>query len=88
MKQRIAKCVSDRAPVHTGSSSCGTIFLWSRTALLLLLKVEYSVSDRFLKWPRPDLNTFVRAEIAMELFIGKFDATTTGSRYDPTWNIF
>ena len=72
MKWSAAKCVSDLAPVHTEKASSGTIFA-----------PERPVSDRFLKWSGPSLNTFVGAEIAMEPFIGKSEATITGSRFDP-----
>ena len=82
MKLSIAKCVSDRASVHAGNDSSGTMFALEQDCCILLLKVEHPVSDRFLKQSRGSLNTFDAARIAMEPLTGKFKATTTEFRCD------
>ena len=61
MKQSVAKCVSYRAPVHTGNASSGTTVAPEQDFSAPLLKVERFVSDRFLKGSGSSLNTFVRA---------------------------
>ena len=68
----VAKCVFDRASVHTENASSGTSFAPEQNCSALLLKVERPVSDRFLKRSEPSLNTFFGAEIATEPRIGKF----------------
>ena len=40
MKQNVAKCVLDRAPVHTGNASSGTIFAQEQDYSALVLKAE------------------------------------------------
>ena len=72
MKRSVAKCVFDRASVHTENASSGTSFAPEQNCSALLLKVERPVSDRFLKRSGPSLNTFFGAEIATEPRIGKF----------------
>ena len=47
VKRSIAKCVLDRASVHTGNASAETIFAPEQDCCDPLLKVERPVSDRF-----------------------------------------
>ena len=61
MKRSVADSVPDRASsVYTRNA-----------AFAPLLKVERSVSDRFLKRFESSLNTFIGAEITTELRFGK-----------------
>ena len=82
VKQNIAKWVSNRASVHTGNSSSGTIFVPKQDCSAALLKVERIVSDRFLKQFEPSLNTLVGVKITTGVLIGEFKVTTTGSRFN------
>ena len=74
MKRSVAESVSDRASVHTRTLLSKQFLFRNSTALLCsapLLKVECSVSDRFLKRSESSLNTFIGAEIATESRFGK-----------------
>ena len=87
VKRSVAESVPDRASVHTRNASfeavsapeqycSGTVLLRNSTApeqycSAPLLKVERSVSDRFLRRSESSLNTFIGAEIATEPRIGK-----------------
>ena len=82
-KQNVAKCVSNRAPVHTGNASSGTTFVLEQDCSAALLKVEHIVSDRFSKRSGSNLNTFVKVKITTGLLIGESETTTTGSRFKP-----
>ena len=87
-KRSVAKCVSDRAPVHTRNANFGTIFAPEQDCSAPLLKVKRSVQDKLLKQSGPSLNTFIGAEIATDPLIRKFDAATTGPdviRIEPAW---
>ena len=83
VKQNVAKCVSNRVPVHNGNASSRTIFVPEQDCSAALLKVERIVSDRFSKRSGPSLNTFVGAKITTGLLFGEFEATITGSRFNP-----
>ena len=83
VKQNAVNCVSNRAPVHNGNASSGTIFVPEQDCSAALLKVERIVLDRFLKRSGSSLNTFVGVKIITGLLIGEFEATITGSRFNP-----
>ena len=61
----------DRASVHTRNAAFKAVSAPEQYCSAPLLKVERSVSDRFLKQPESSLNTFIVAEIAAEPRIGK-----------------
>ena len=55
-----------KASVHTRNVAFEAVSAPEQYCSTPLLKVERSVSDRFLKWSKSSLNTFIGAEIAME----------------------
>ena len=67
----VAESVPDRASVRTRNAAFGEVSAPERYCSASLLKVECSVSDRFLKRSKSSSNTFIRAEIAMEPRFGK-----------------
>ena len=83
VKRSVAGSVSDRASVHTRNAAfeavsapeqyCFAPLLKVERSVSdrFLLKVERSVSDRFLKRSESSLNTFIGAEIATEPRFGK-----------------
>ena len=71
VKWSIAERVLDRASFHTGNSAFKAFSAPAQYCPALLLKVECSVSDRFFKQSEFHLNTFIRAEIAMEPHFSK-----------------
>ena len=66
MKRSIAECVLDRTSVHTGNAAFEAVSAPEQCCSAPLLKVERSVSDRFLKRFESSLNTSIGAEIATE----------------------
>ena len=71
VKRSVAESVSDRASVHTRNAAFEAASAPEQYCSAPLLKVERSVSDRFLRRSESSLNTFIRAEIATEPRIGK-----------------
>ena len=71
MKRSVAESVPDRASLYTRSTAFEAVSAPEQYCSALLLKVESSISDRFLKWPESSLNTFIAAEIATEPHFGK-----------------
>ena len=71
LKRSIAESVSDRASVHTRNTAFEAVSALEQYCSAPLLKVERSVSDRFLKRSESSLNTFIGAEIATEPRFGK-----------------
>ena len=71
VKQSIAESVPDRASVHTTKAAFEAVSAPEQYCSALLLKVECSLSDRFLKWSESSLNISIGAEIATELRFGK-----------------
>ena len=71
VKRSVAESVPDRASVHTRNAAFEAVSAPEQCCSAPLLKVERSVSDRFLKRSELSLNTFIRAEIAMEPRFGK-----------------
>ena len=71
VKWSVAERVPDMASVHITNTAFEAVSTPEQNFSNPLLKVERSVSDRFLKRSRSSLNTFVGAEIAMEPPTGK-----------------
>ena len=59
VKRSVAESVPDRASVHTRNVAFEAVSVPEQKCSALLLKVERSVSDRFLKRSRSSLNTFI-----------------------------
>ena len=70
-KRSVAESVQDTASVHTRNADFEAISAPEQCCSAPLLKVERSVSDRFLKWSESSLNTFIGAETAKEPRFGK-----------------
>ena len=71
VKRSIAESVPDRASVHIRNAAFEAVSAPEQYCSSPLLKVERSVSDRFLRRSESSLNTFIGAEIATEPRIGK-----------------
>ena len=71
MKRSNAESVPDMASVHTRNATFKAVSAPKLYCSVLLLKVERSVSDRFLKWSESSLNTFIGGKIATEPRFGK-----------------
>ena len=71
MKRSVAESVLDRASVHTRNAAFKAVSAPEQYCSAPLLKVERSVSNRFLKQFESSLSTFIGAEIAVEPLIGK-----------------
>ena len=57
VKQSVAESVPNRASVHTRNAAFEVVFVPEQNCSAPLLKVERSVSDRFLKQSESSLNT-------------------------------
>ena len=71
VKRSVTESVPDRASVHTRDTAFEAFSAPEQYCSAPLLKVECFISDRFLKRSESSLNTFIRAEIAMEPRFGK-----------------
>ena len=71
MKRSVAESVPDRTSVHTRNTGFKAVSAPEQSCSAPLLKVERSVSDRFLKRSESSLNSFIGAEIATEPPFGK-----------------
>ena len=71
VKRNVAGSVRNRASVHTRNAAFEGVSAPEQYCSAPLLKVERSVSDRFLKRSDSSLNTFIGAEIATEPRFGK-----------------
>ena len=71
VKRSGAKSLADRASVHTRNAAFEAFSAPKQYCSAPLLKVERSVSDRFLKRSESSRNTFIGAEIATEPRSGK-----------------
>ena len=71
MKRSVAESLPDRASVHTRNAAFEAFSAPEQYCSAPLLKVERSVSGRFLERSELSLNTFIGAEIATELRFGK-----------------
>ena len=79
VKGSVAENVPDRASVHTRNAGFEAVSAPEQYCSAPLLKVERSVSDRFLKRSESSLNTFIGAEIATEPRFGKLSFQSKGS---------
>ena len=64
VKRSATESVLDRASVHTRNAAFEAFSAPEQYCSAPLLKVERSVSDRFLKRSESSVNTFIGAEIA------------------------
>ena len=71
VKRSVTESVPDRASVHIRYAAFEAVSAPEQYCSAPLLKVERSVSDRFLRRSESSLNTFIGAEIATEPRIGK-----------------
>ena len=71
VKRSVTESVPDRASVHTRNAAFEAVSAPEQYCSALLLKVERSVSDRFLKRSESSVYTFIGAEIATEPRFGK-----------------
>ena len=71
MKRSVAESVPDKASVHTRNAALEAFSAPEQYCSAPLLKVERSVSDRFLKRSESSLKTFIRAELATKPRFGK-----------------
>ena len=71
VKRNVAESVLDRASVHTWNAAFEAVSAPEQYCSDPLLKVERSLSDRFMKRSESSLNTFIRAEIGTEPRFGK-----------------
>ena len=71
VKRSVAESVPDRASVHTRNATFKAVSAPEQYCSAPLLKVERSVSNRFLRRSESSLNTFIGAEIATEPRFGK-----------------
>ena len=71
VKRSVAESVPDRASVYIRNAAFEAVSAPEQYCSAPLLKVERSVSDRFLRRSESSLNTFIGAEIATEPPIGK-----------------
>ena len=71
VKRSVAESVPDKASVHTRNAAFEAVSAPGQYCSAPLLKVERSVSNRFLRRSESSLNTFIRAEIATEPRFGK-----------------
>ena len=71
VKRSVVESVPDRASVHTRTAAFEAVSAPEQYCSAPLLKMERSVSDRFLRPSESSLNTFIGAEIATEPRFGK-----------------
>ena len=72
VKRSVAESVPESASVHTRNAAFKAVSALEQYCSAPMLKVEHSVSDRFLiGFSESSLNTFIGAEIAMESRFGK-----------------
>ena len=71
VKRSVAESVPDKASVHTRNASFEAVSAPEQHCSAPLLKVERSISDRFLKRSESSLNTFIGTEIETEPRFGE-----------------
>ena len=69
VKRSVAENVSDRASVHTGNAAFESASAPEQNCSTPLLKVERSVSDRFLKRSESSLNTLSEQKLQRNLVL-------------------
>ena len=79
MKRSVAESVPDRASVHTRNAAFQAVSALEQYCSAPLLKVERSISDRFLKRSESSLNTSIGAEIATDPRFGQLSFQMKGS---------
>ena len=71
VKRSVTEGVPDMASLHTRNAAFEAVSAPEQYCFPPLLKVERSVSDRFLKQSESSVNTFIGAKIATESRFGK-----------------
>ena len=71
MKRSVAESVQDRASFHTGNAAFEAVSAPEQNCSAPLLKVERSVSDRFLKRSESSLNTLSEQKLQRNLLGGR-----------------
>ena len=71
VKRSVTESVPHRASVHARNAASEAVSAPEQYCSAPLLKVEHSVSDRFLQRSESSLNTFIGAEIATAPRFGK-----------------
>ena len=69
VKRSVAESVPDRASVHTRNAVCEAVSIPEHNCSAPLLKVERSVSDRFLKRSESSLNTLSDLKLQQNLVL-------------------
>ena len=72
VKRSVTESVPDRASLHTRNTAFEAVSAPEQYCSTPLLKVERSLSHRFLKRSESSLNTFIGAEIATVPRFGKW----------------
>ena len=80
VKRGVTESVPHRTSVHTRNAAFEAVFVPEQYCSAPLLKVEHSLSDKFLKRSELSLNTFIRTEIATEPRFGKLSFQIKGER--------
>ena len=71
VKRSVSESVPGRASIHTRNAAFEAVSAPEQYCSAPLLKVERSISERFLKRSESSLNTYIGAEIATEPRFGK-----------------
>ena len=79
LKRSVAESVPDRASVHTRTAAFEAVSASEQYCSAPLLKVERSVSDRFLRRSESSLNTFIGAELQRNLVLVNYLFKSKGS---------
>ena len=79
LKRSVAESVPDRAFVHTRTAAFEAVSAPEQYCSAPLLKVERSVSDRFLRRSESSLNTFIGAELQRNLVLVNYLFKSKGS---------
>ena len=69
MKRNVVESVPDRASVHTRNAAFEAVSALEQYCSIPLLKVELSVSDRFLKRSKSSLNTLSEQKLQRNLVL-------------------
>ena len=69
LKRSVAESVPDRASVHTRNAAFEAVSAPEQYCSAPLLKVERSVSDRFLRRSESSLNTFMEQKLQRNLVL-------------------
>ena len=72
VKRSVAESVPDRASVHTRNAVFEAFSAPEQYCSVPLLKVERSVSDRFLQRSESSVNTFIGAEVLALIQVSRF----------------